>query len=290
MSSSTLTNQNPLAMASESVFYPKGYIQLYVEGETDYNFFKRVCDKKSCHIKDCNGVKNVIETIRICNQNNHHGELGVADKDYNEILNRLPKIKNLCYTDTHDMETLILSKNVFGNLLCEYGDENKIEFIENLHGNSIENIIINYCRDIGYTRLFCLQNNVDLDFSKMKVANYVNERFVFDFDKYLDCLIRFSHIPFKEKDLIPDEIDDFFNTAPEYDSWKICQGHDITEFIALFFQKFAKAYKERALDTSAKVEAHLRTLFVNDYFKNTQLYHSMLEWNNNNPAFKLFTI
>ena len=130
MSSSTLTNQNPQAIASESVFYPKGNTQLYVEGETDYNFFKRVCDKKSCHIKNCNGVTKVIETIKTCNQNNQLGGLGVADKDYNEILNRLPKIKNLCYTDTHDMETLILSKNVFDNLLYEYGDENKIEFIE----------------------------------------------------------------------------------------------------------------------------------------------------------------
>lgn len=290
MSSSTLTNQSPTAMASESAFYPKEKTQLYVEGEADYNFFKRVCDRKECHIRDCNGVEKVISTIKEGNQNKQKGQLGVADKDYNELLHRLQNINNLCYTDTHDMETLILSKNVFNNILYEYGDEQVIDTIEKLHGQTIEEIILGYCTDIGYARLYCQQKDLCLSFSNMNISNFISDRFEFDTNRYLECLIRTSYLSSRKKAEVLSDIDEFLDDAPDYDTWKICQGHDITSFIAVFFDRFCKNSKAKALDKSFKVESHLRTLFVNDYFKNTQLYHSMVEWNNKNPSYKLFTI
>ena len=64
----------------------QGYSVL-VEGENDELFYSKFLDEKKVQIEICHGKKNVLDAIKILDENNKNKKyIGIVDKDYDFLL------------------------------------------------------------------------------------------------------------------------------------------------------------------------------------------------------------
>ena len=114
---------------------------LFIEGESDEKFWcGQVLKEKCCIVFRVsldyyrkNGKLEVIENIHSLNKSqiSINGYLGIVDDDFDTLFNVTAQ-NNICTTETHDLETLLLSNpTVFTKVLAEYGDKKLIANFEN---------------------------------------------------------------------------------------------------------------------------------------------------------------
>lgn len=128
---------------------------LFVEGESDGKFWQgRIAEKRCCIVfvvafadnnRKKTGKAAVIENIRSLNASKAKidGFLGIIDNDFDALAEGLPTEDNICVTDTHDMESLLLrSTDVFRRLLGELGDGKLIAEFEDRQGKPIQTYLL----------------------------------------------------------------------------------------------------------------------------------------------------
>ena len=124
---------------------------LIVEGDIDSRVYKRFIKKDSCRIIPAYNKDNSLEAVAILDKDNFKGTLAIVDADYWHVDNIKPESPNVFLTDTHDLETMILSTGeVVDKLFSEFGHTNKIKQLN----DSPINIVLNAALPIGYLRWF----------------------------------------------------------------------------------------------------------------------------------------
>lgn len=255
---------------------------LLVEGSSDKVFYERFIDKIACQIVIMAGKPSsklkVIGVLDILERASFDGVLGIVDADFDRLEDSVDESANLLLTDTHDLETMLIDSPALDKVIAEFGSEEKIAKLKlDVRRSLVEAGIF-----IGYLRWVSQCDGLNLKFSDLKFSKFINEQTfqMNELDLIQEVKNKSQSLSLKTEDLhrrIADEKNKDFNP------WQVCCGHDLVEILALGLRK---AIGTMNVDVDS-LERSLRLAYEEVYFRKTQLWLNIRQWESNNQPFQV---
>lgn len=278
----------------------KGTI-LAVEGDTDARVYKVFVDTERCKTFPCNGKDNVLGILKILEKEFFKGLIAITDADFQRLDGENTPFTNLLLTDTHDLESMILScQELFSRILDEFGSTDEI----NKQKAPIIGIILDNAFDIGLLRWLNSpsQENLRIKFKGINFEDIIEDIIDDIIDEKqikkkrlkisLERLFQVLKTRSPNTDIAETLKHQFENLKRRnlaLDPWQVCNGHDMVEFLALGFRKCFGNKKESFRNmTVESLEKTVRLTYCAAYFQQTQLYRHLREWEESNAPFRVF--
>jgi hypothetical protein len=265
----------------------KGSI-VVVEGPSDVRFYSKFF-QANCRVVPAYKKGNVIDAIKLLDQRQAKGVLAIVDCDYAFLDNKLPKHKNLVFTDFHDIETLIVLSPALENILRELVPAESVHLLDTI-SQKARDIAFRLGKEIGYLRWVNDQNNFGLVFKDLPVNRFVNfQGKTIDRKKLIYTVKVMSK--YQRLTVSDDEIEKHIIgiSSRNADFRHVCQGHDLVlllEFVipAVFDETFGRNSGDtiRGAVRSTILAHNLRIGYEKAYFIKTKLYLSIKNWEVNN--------
>ena len=260
-----------------------------VEGITDYRVYGKIFDPSVCEVIIGESKDNVVEAIKMCEEKQLEGIIGIVDADFWHTQQYPPHLpKTLFVTDYHDLECMMLHSKAFEYVLLEYGEPSKIARFERkvqdkLISNMLENVGI-----LGYLRKLSLNKRLDLRFSGLNFQEFTDaEDLKIQEGQLIKYILFISH---KQNQYDVGQVSKWLHELikPYDDLWQICCGHDLVEWLTLGFANCFGNYNAKKL-FSGQLEGSFRLTYHAELFEQTQLYKGLQEWEKQNTTYRLFT-
>lgn len=255
---------------------------LLVEGSSDKVFYERFIDKIACQIVIMAGKPSsklkVIGVLDILERASFDGVLGIVDADFDRLQGSVHESVNLLRTDTHDLETMLIDSPALDKVIAEFGSAEKIAKLN----VDIRTSLVEAGRSIGYLRWVSQCDELNLTFSDLKFSKFINEQTLQINEPALiqEVKNKSQALSLKTEDLqqrISDEKNQGFNP------WQVCCGHDLVEILALGLRK---AVGTMSVDVDS-LERSLRLAYEEVYFRKTQLWVNIRQWESSNQPFQV---
>jgi hypothetical protein len=253
--------------------YPSNEEKAFVllEGETDIRLFKKLFDLNKVEVESLNGKEKVIQALQTLLGEGYSQIIAIKDADFDH-LEDTQTIENLFNTDYHDIEVSMIESEALQSLIYEYAhaQSNNSGFLSNLKKDIYDSAI-----SIGYLRwLNQKQEYNQLFFKVLDFRVFVQQS---DYQLNLDKEKLYARVLDDSKKKNPtlsitsQDLDDEIVRLKTLSSDKlqICCGHDLTKLIAMVLLKTPQG---------DEIEKALRLVYSLEYFKQTQLYASLLAW------------
>ncbi|MDR0430165.1 MAG: DUF4435 domain-containing protein [Tannerellaceae bacterium] len=241
-------------------------VWILVEGEDDCKIYPKFVKEEKCKVEYVNGGKIQLEKALQVLTSISNQVIGIRDADFSHIEKKYSQIKNLFYTDFHDIEMTMLNFNtVRSNLFLEYGIK---------EGSDVWNKILLEASFLAYIRWFSEQGIHEFLFKGLKLGSVVDlqkDEVLLKKRELIDELNRRSTN--KKVSLSFEMISDFIDKNKTDDFLNLCNGHDVTSLFALFLGKKA---------TVNEFCRHLRLSFQLKDFAKTKLYSDIYSWQTTN--------
>lgn len=247
---------------------------IVVEGEDDEKALKKFFNMQAVEFfctGNCLKVKNAMHIVSTDKQLKDC-VIGIKDADFDHIKKISYNIANLMLTDTHDMETMMLTSKVCRKICLETTNE---EYPE-LSAEAMKAL-----KNISYLRYYndkiILRRGSDKDginFKGIKIADVASH-------SVQDVLQRVKDNGNSKKTSYPDldTINLFISQNPidDEDLTLFTNGHDLVYAIRDILHKdeAAKAYSDKSIVTMIRIG------YAKEEFEKTNLYKSIDNWNNN---------
>ncbi|MFA4824968.1 MAG: DUF4435 domain-containing protein [Methanoregula sp.] len=296
-------NRNPLKptpheirteiqLQREDQLYKGSFI--LVEGSPDSRLYKKFFDKKkSSPIIAC-GKEKIVEVFSLLT-GNYNGIIGIADADFDHILDKKNLHNNLFLTELHDIESIIIRSNALEAVLSEYADEKKVEEFEAQNKKDLRQILLDSSLYLGYLRQYNEFHKKYWDFKTLPYSQIIstetfelnkknlhNELQKINLQKPInDALLQ------RLSDIFDEKIDDPQNFVKrgKGEPWQMCRGHDL---VAILYQGFIKKFgtdQSKNWKDIRSLEEVLRIAYNEHLFKQTGLYESIRQWETQNIPF-----
>lgn len=273
-----------------------------VEGLNDVNLFENFLNSESVIITAPDLIYNVenkkgavISAIMdINNASNISGTskyqkyIGIVDSDFNKLCGNCKNISNLFYTDKHDIDIQIFTSNALNKMIIFFYEEPK-----NINIGEVKDLCLQISSEFGLYLLSLYENSL---YSHMKALNpiydYFDDLLIFKHQEVLKKLENFhNNGDFTEEELenIKNNIDN--RRSQNLDKHHLANGHDILRVLTMLtlWEKFnlkkkriSEKYKENLINNphlrrflSEELEDLLRTSYDLEFFKETELYQSI---------------
>ena len=243
-------------------------IWILVEGEDDCKIYPKFFDETKSRVEFVNGGKGQLMIALSTLTKQTKQVIGIQDADFLHLEKSYSTVKNLFYTDYHDIEMTMLNFNdVICNLFTEYRMQDEKE--------DIWQNVLQESSYIAYIRWYNEKKNCKIRFSELKYGDNLTE--ISDNKlslKKQDLLqILNSRSQNKTEELKSGNIDNFITTNKTNDLMNLCNGHDVTELLSLIIGKQV-SHKEFC--------RHLRLSFTIHHFSQTKLYSDIFDWQTQN--------
>ncbi|MDR3338487.1 MAG: DUF4435 domain-containing protein, partial [Candidatus Symbiothrix sp.] len=238
-------------------------VWILVEGEDDCKIYPKFFDINKARVEFVNGGK--IQLTRALNTLTKETEqvIGIQDADFVHLEKNYPDVKNLFYTDYHDIEITMLNfDNVRDNLFTEYGMHDKVK--------TIWNNVIQASSFIAYIRWYNEKKQCKINFNGIGYGNLVSHtdgKIILKNQELLNELNKRSKD--KTEVLTFENIAYFMNMNKTDDFLNLCNGHDVTALLSLIIGGQV-SYTEFC--------RHLRLSFNFNEFRKTKLYTEIFDW------------
>jgi hypothetical protein len=270
---------------------------LFVEGEDDEKFWNAQIIE-NCHIvfvtsftknnKKKTGKSQVIENIELLNNSRRkiNGYLGIVDNDFDSLLG-ISRDKNSITTETHDLETLLLSSEiVFKKILAEFGDSERIFIFESKVQKTIQQYLLDLAlpfAQIEYIKQklqpsLSLKNLHERDLSPQEPI-LIKSKWQINKDNLFQ-LVENLGLNLNELPAI-----NLMKETEKVNPWLLCNGHITIEILAFGFKYGALGKNNNA--TSERIASYLRGAIDKVDFYNTQLCQSIFTWQEQNAPYKI---
>lgn len=257
-----------------------------VEGGSDKVFYERFTEKLACELVTVSGKPSsklrVIGVLKILEQeSNLKGVLAIVDADFDRLATPSYRSSNLLYTDAHDLETMLINSPAFDKVLSEFGSKEKIlQFNRDIRLALLESSI-----SVGYLLWISQDDELNLTFEGISFSKFVDEQNlqVDELKLIREVKNKSQAFTLKDEDLqlrLKNQKND------SHDPWQVCCGHDLVEVLSLSLRKTIGSNKASDVDPD-RLERYLRLAYEEVYFRNTQLYSSIRNWEDNNQPFKV---
>ena len=252
---------------------------LLVEGASDSKFFRRYVGGDFTELVICSGKLPAVEAIDALNSRNFAGAVAVVDDDFDAVIG-VPAAVNLLKTDTHDLETLVLSSSALEYVLREKGDPTRIARFEDGAGTSVVDALIERASVFGRLRFLndgpmSFRAEMDKAFRPWKFFDAATWKLNHDALR----LAYANAIGVSESDL-----DRLLGSIPQMPIWNLVHGHDALVILTIGLRQVLGACQCSEADLSS----WLRLAYSKAEFDKTSLYASMVQWESSSVTFKLF--
>lgn len=263
------------------------HVILIVEGGTDFKFYSNcICDEKYILTSDfrddiSEGRKGkVIETIMKANEEGIEGVIGLIDADFDNLSN-ISTEENLYRTDTHDLEAMLIkSKRTLKKVLIRYSKDRCL--IPDLDISKIQSIILSSSKYIGYA-LWCSNNyRWRIDFKKFPINQCIDNSCRLNIEKM--CEILSKRATSGEISSTKIKLEVCKKLSEQWDIWQVCRGKEMIRVLAHYISFCLKNCSVRYDD----LVHDLILAFEKDDFFKTNLYSSLMKWQNKNKNYLLF--
>ena len=258
---------------------------LIVEGDTDARVYKRFVDETDCKVIPAHNKDNAIDVLTILENESLEGILTIVDADFWHLEGIKTNSENLFLTDTHDLETMIISSSkVQEKILSECGSTNKMN---QLHHPAIH-LVLEATLPIGLFRWIASSSmdNLPLKFRDLPFENFVEiPKLKANINKLLEEVKANSGEPEINEKSIKNKIKSL--KKENHDPWQVCSGHDMVQILAIGLRSVFGNRKMSKL-TADILEQMLRVAYEYSHFQLTQLYQSIENWEKTNSTYKVF--
>jgi hypothetical protein len=256
---------------------------IIVEGKTDVLIYRRLLNGGLCTTIPANNKENAIDALDIIEQGNYTGVLAIVDSDFWRIDGNYPSKENLFATDTHDLESLIISSNALEKVLAEYGDEVRIGELE----KPIRQILLENALPIGLIRWISLphKKNLCINFKEMRFFEFIDySTFNIDLDRLIEQIKTGFPVTHNETQVSKHEIIALMNQ--ENDLWQICCGHDLVKILLFGLRNIFGNYAGLNINLE-RLDSLLRVAYEESHFRTTHLFASLIAWETRNSPYKI---
>lgn len=255
-----------------------------VEGCTDVRFYKKFVDDNDCILEPGYNKDNVIKSVgRLKDED---GILGIIDADYLNLEDEQIEEDNIFSTDMHDIETMIISSPALEDFLYEYTDDQKLNiFLKSKGRDNIREVLLECTLYIGYAKWVALKNDLSLKFKGLTFEKFITKMLSLDKSKFLNRLIANSKNFKGDKLDMTKKIEKLKNQ--EHDRLQICCGHDLSSVLLIGLKTKFGLYTVSSLKGVGHLEGALRMCYESYYFKETNLYRNIREWEKENSDYKV---
>ena len=256
---------------------------LIVEGNIDLRFYKRFVNETKCKLTSSNGKDNAIKAVDILEKNKFNGVLTIVDADFWRLEGIKPNSPNLLLTDTHDLETMILSSDSFDMILLEFGSAPKIRKF----GKPIRETLLESALPIGVFRWLSSpsKDNLYLSFKDLSFDKFVDKKTLsVDVDSLIKEVKNNSHNSTFDENAIKIKI--IALKKARHNPWQVCSGHDLVQILSIGLKNIFGNIRAQSI-TKETVDGIVRTAYDSSYFCSTRLYNSIKDWEKANDTFKV---
>jgi len=266
---------------------------LLVEGSSDQNVFKTYIDDQCCYIAVAYGKLNVVDILNKLEKMGVKGALAIVDSDFDLFLSKLLNIDDLIYTDTHDLDTMILQSPALGRLLEHY----KV-----LGGNCalLREALLRCAKPLGHLRLLNERQDLKLNFKSLDAEDFDyffdREKFTVNVGRMIEKVHQKSQTNLSAYE-IESRLNRILKTSAD-DLWILCCGHDMVEFLALILSKWCGHDIYRRINNELSdmvniprcdsLEDRLYLAWDCVFFYETKLHKSIKLWEVTNAPMKVY--
>jgi hypothetical protein len=256
---------------------------IIVEGKTDVLIYGRLLNGELCTTIPANNKENAINALDIIEEGSYDGVLAIVDSDFWRIDGNYPIKENLFATDTHDLESLILSSNALEKVLAEYGDGEQIGRFE----KSIRQILLENALPIGLIRWLSLphKKNLCINFKEMRFSEFIDScTFKVNIDILIEHIKTGLPVTCAEEQISMRDIKALMKQ--KNDLWQICCGHDLVKILLFGLRNIFGNYAGRNI-TLERLDSLLRVAYEESHFRTTQLFASLIAWEARNSPYEI---
>lgn len=259
---------------------------LLVEGHTDARVYRNFIKDTDCQIVIANNKDNAIKVLAILEKDRFAGILAIVDADFDRLESRQPFSSNLHFTDTHDLETLIIQSAALEKVLVELGSENKIAVFTSNQPDSLRSALLEISSHLGYLRWHSLRRQLNLKFEFLTFSKFLDGKtLAIDTAKLVKTVRDHSgahHLNEKELQEQLLELQD-----EGHDLWQVCCGHDLVEILSVGLRKTLGSNDAKQVEPEI-VSRALRLAYEFHHFCASQLYAAVKGWEKLNLPFQVF--
>jgi hypothetical protein len=228
--------------------------------------------------------------------------LGIIDADFRRLDNETLTSNNILMTDSHDLETMIIQSPAFEQVIESYYVRDKYKKFLKKRQDHLRNIILQVAKPIAllkwvnqidnYGLLFKPQKETD---KSLKYTEFIDKNHLtFKNDEELIKTVKNYTInkirPHKLTVSIPEILNKIREKENEgqHDLWQLCNGHDLTNIIAIALLKVIGSHNARAVGYT-EIERSLILAYDSSYFKATNLFIAIINWEKQSPNRKVLS-
>lgn len=243
-----------------------------VEGASDSKFISPKILKNNCEIVICGSKTVAIEATKISNKKNNKA-LGIIDDDFDATLNICHGSTDLINTETHDIETLLLSSSALDRIIGEYADLSKLNNFLAKEGSDFRSALIKRALPFGRYRLINAIHNLGVPFAEVfSPWKYINvPTWSVDTAKLEEDFVAISKMDVATIRKLDQEL-------PQIPAWNLIQGHDAMAVLAIAMRSILCA---KFSCSEAHLCKDLRLAFDNSSFQKTNMFAEIRTWEAN---------
>lgn len=257
---------------------------ILVEGTTDLRVYKRFFEQEKGFLIPYSNNEKPIAVLSILEKEDFQGVFALIDRDFSSLDNSRVQNINIIYTDTHDLESMIIKSPALESILEEFGRSKLYEALE----DSVKNLLVKAALPIGYLRWLSLQSNsnLNLNFKELNFEDFISlKTLMIDTRQLIETVIGNSSNPTIPKDYDINKTIEELISGGGHDPWDVCLGHDLAKILSIgFIHIFGNERRGRTL-TYEIVEGIVRNAYDFSLFTSTDMFKGIREWERNNPIF-----
>jgi hypothetical protein len=280
--------KDPVRLASAAAQLRSGrpIAIVLVEGEDDSSFFDHLEISGCC--TSCDGKAGVLRVRELLTDRKIAGVIAIVDADYATLDGAAPA--GIMVTDTHDIETLILSSPALRKVVRECLRGEAAANVDSLVAELGE-ALLDAGEPFGCLRWASARGDLGLDFQDLDPCEFLDSDTL---SVQVEAVIRWLRDPIRGPVALTDhELSQRVRAlrAKGRDRWLVCQGHDLVKLLpsllaALLERRGESLSAQRArYRTPASIEKDLRLSYEPRFFRKTKLYGTLREWEARNPKY-----
>ncbi len=254
---------------------------LIVEGRDDRLLMEKFINPGKCRIVVAENKTKVQDVVRILDDEPRTGVLGMVDADFDRITGKPAISRNIVMPDGHDIESMLIQSAAIKSVWVEFGSAEKIASYENTALNSIDRI----AQYIGCLRLHSMRSLLNLRFSGMNVANFI-DRNSFQFNRTAfvnEIKNRSQRQNLEDSELLNamTEID-----AEGHESAQLSNGSDLIAILSYALRRTFGTNNASEVNED-KLRTSLRLAYHRSDFEKSELFSDIRRWEMESQSFRI---
>ncbi|MDR3564455.1 MAG: DUF4435 domain-containing protein [Negativicutes bacterium] len=258
---------------------------LIVEGVNDEKIFSRFIDGDKCEIEIAFNKSNALDALDLLEDEGFPGVVAVVDADFDRVLGRSRHLENLCMTETHDLDLVVLLSSAFDFYIKEYCDNEKLHKSFEGDPKKLRTKIFNACLPIAYCRLASERRGMNISFKDLNYGEFI-DKFTLEIDKMtlFSIVLSKSNVNY-DVNILSRLVD--LEESYNFDLLQLVNGHDATAVLGIALQEMVG--RRREVHTwSREVESALRLAFDWESMTRTEIYEALKGWEVSSAPYIIF--